>query len=317
MRALYFLLLQASNIFRVQFVHLSAQEVRQEGGISSVRKSAAAPIGKPDVHSVTRKGSEMFDEAELRRMSHQERARLTRALARLDAPQPLANPVNQRRRRLVIAFTLLCVLVLAVWIGVLAVTLPPHYRSGGWRTAWVGFDGALLLVFAAASWAVWRRRQILIMCLVVLATLLCADAWFDTTLDWGTRGFMPSLLTALLVELPLAGVMLLGTRRLMRLTVRRLEALEGLSEPLPPFWRVPLFGDESLGYRHLWTQRGAECAESLDGDSPAGPCHEGEPHPAHEPRSLPRLADVGPRTAAGPPPTLPAAAEMEQRAEAS
>src|SRR6266571_705903 len=193
----------------------------------------------------------MFDEAELRRMSHQERARLTRALARLDAPRPLANPVYQRRRRLVIAFTLLCVLVLAVWIGVLAVTLPPHYRSGGWRTAWVGFDAALLLVFAAASWAAWRRRQILIMCLVVLATLLCADAWFDTTLDWGTRGFMPSLLSAVLLELPLAAVALIGARRLLRLTIGRLELLAGSAGPVPAFWQVPLFGDTPVSYRTL------------------------------------------------------------------
>jgi hypothetical protein len=245
----------------------------------------------------------MFDEAELQRMSNDERTRLKRALARLDVPRPFANPVIQRRRRLVIAFTLLCVLVLAVWIGVLAVTLPPHFRSGGWRTAWVGFDAALLLVFAAAAWAVWRRRQILIMCLVVLATLLCADAWFDTTLDWGTRGFMPSLITALVVELPLAGLMLLGTRRLMRLTLGRMEALEGMTGPTPPFWRVPLFGDESLGYRHL-LHRGAECPESPGGEE----CDEGGPRPAHGPRGVPQPGDVGCPAAVGEHPSRPAAA---------
>ena len=118
-------------------------------------------------------------------------------------------------------------LVLAVWIGVLEVKLPRHYRAGGWRAAWVGFDVGLLMVFAATAWAAWRRRQILIVCLMVLATLLCCDAWFDTTLDWGTRGFTLSLLSALLVELPLAVVALIGARRLLRLTVGRLEVLGG------------------------------------------------------------------------------------------
>jgi hypothetical protein len=115
----------------------------------------------------------------------------------------------------------------------------------------VGFDAGLLLVFAATTWAAWRRRQILIGCLLVLATLLCCDAWFDTTLDWGTPGFMVSLLSALLVELPVAAVALIGARRLLRLTVGRLELLAGDPGPVPPFWRVPLFGDETLSYRHL------------------------------------------------------------------
>jgi hypothetical protein len=245
----------------------------------------------------------MFDEAELRRMTSEERTRLKRALARLDAPRPFTNPVIQRRRKLVIAFTLLCMVVLAVWIGVLAVTLPPHFRSGGWRTAWVGFDVALLLVFAAAAWAAWRRRQILIMCLVVLATLLCADAWFDATLNWGTRGFMLSLVTALVVELPLAGLMLLGTRRLMRLTLGRMEALEGMPGPPPPFWRVPLFGDQSLGYRHL-LHRGTECSEAAGGED----CDEGEPRPAPRPRGVPQPGDVGRPAAAGEHPSRPWAA---------
>ena len=109
----------------------------------------------------------------------------------------------------------------------------------------------LLLVFAATAWAAWRRRQILIGCLMVLATLLCCDAWFDATLDWGTRGFLVSLLSALLVELPLAAVALIGARRLLRMTIGRLEVLEGVPGPLPPFWRVPLFGDIPGSYRTL------------------------------------------------------------------
>ena len=106
-------------------------------------------------------------------------------------------------------------------------------------------------MFAATAWAAWRRRQVLIVCLMVLATLLCCDAWFDTTLDWGTRGFPLSLASALLIELPLAVVALIGARRLLRLTLGRLEVLAGGPGRVPSFWRVPLFGDYGGSYRAL------------------------------------------------------------------
>jgi hypothetical protein len=193
----------------------------------------------------------VLDEDDVRQMTPEERACLARALITLNAGHVTSTPISQRRRRILIAACLLGVLVLAVWIGVLEVKLPKLYRAGGWRTAWVGFDVALLLVFAATAWAAWRRRQILIACLMVLATLLCCDAWFDTTLDWGTRGFTLSLLSAFLVELPLAALALIGARRLIRLTAGRLELLSGVPGPVPPFWQVPLFGEYQGSYRSL------------------------------------------------------------------
>lgn len=196
----------------------------------------------------------MIDETELERMSPQERAQLARALAALDAPAFANDRWSRYRRRLVIAFMIVCMITLAAWIGVLEVTLPRDFRAGGWRAAWVGFDIGLLVVFGTTAWAAWRRRQVLILCLVVLATLLCCDAWFDTTLDWGTRDFMVSLIFALAFELPLAAAALIGARRLLRLTIGRLEALEG-GRPVRSFWRVPLFGDGSAGYRDLLPQQ--------------------------------------------------------------
>jgi hypothetical protein len=193
----------------------------------------------------------VIDESDLQRMTPEERAGLARALARLNARSLAPTPLSQRRRRILIAACLAGVLLLAVWIGVLEVTLPRYYRAGGWRAAWVGFDVGLLLVLAATAWAAWRRRQVLIACLMVLATLLCCDAWFDIVLDWGTRGFMVSLLSALLVELPLAVVAMIGARRLLRLTIGRLELIAGAAGPVPAFWRVPLFGDLSCSYRTL------------------------------------------------------------------
>ena len=193
----------------------------------------------------------MIDEDDLRRMTPDERACLARALISLNAESITPTPISQRRRRILIAACLLGVLVLAIWIAVLEVKLPRHYRAGGWRAAWVGFDIGLMLMFAATAWAAWRRRQILIACLMVLATLLFCDAWFDTTLDWGTRNFTVSLFSALVVELPLALLALIGARRLIRLTAGRLELLSGVPGPVPAFWRVPLFGDHPVSYRSL------------------------------------------------------------------
>jgi hypothetical protein len=200
---------------------------------------------------VTRGGGAVLDEDDLRQMTPEERASLARALVSLNVQIVKPTPLSQRRRRLLIAACLVGVAVLAVWIGVLEVKLPRYYRAGGWRAAWVGFDIGLLLVFAATAWAAWRRRQILIACLMVLATLLCCDAWFDCTLDWGTPGFTLSLLSALLVELPLAALAVVGARRLIRMTVGRLELLSGAPGPPRPFWRVPLFGEYPGSYRSL------------------------------------------------------------------
>ena len=184
----------------------------------------------------------MLDEAELRLMSPEQRARLARTLAALDLPRPFDDPRARRRRKLALALVLACCVFLAAWIGVLAVTLPSRYSSGGWRGAWVGFDIALLLAFASVAWTAWRGKQLLIVCLVVTATLLCCDAWFDLTLDWGTSGFYFSLLSAVAAELPLAVLMGLGARRLLRLTVATEMALEGATGPVPALWRVALPG---------------------------------------------------------------------------
>jgi hypothetical protein len=183
----------------------------------------------------------VIDEAELRRMTRRERASLMRMLAAMDMPR-LATQGSPRRRRLFLLGTIVCCLALAAWIGVLVVTLPRYYRSGDWRGAWVGFDIAELIAFGVTAWAAWRGRQILIMSLIVLATLLLADAWFDVTLDVRTSGFLFSLLSALLVEIPLAIIAIMGARRLLRLTIGLIRAHEGLPGPVPPLWRIPLFG---------------------------------------------------------------------------
>jgi hypothetical protein len=184
----------------------------------------------------------MLDEQELRRMSPQERLRLRQTLAALDEQDMTAIAGGERRRKVLLVAIIICCVALAAWIGILAATLPRYYRAGGWRGAWVGFDLAELAAFLVTGWAAWRRRQILIMCLVVLATLLCCDAWFDVVLDARTKGFLLSLLSAVLIELPLAAVAILLARRLLRRTNAVLLRIQGVCGPVPGLRKIPLVG---------------------------------------------------------------------------
>jgi hypothetical protein len=200
----------------------------------------------------------VFDEDRLREMSHAERHRLMRALAAVEDADPDGDQVSRRRRAIALAVIIVCCLVLAAWIGVLAVTLPRYYRSGGWRGAWVGFDLALLTAFAVTGWAAWRRRQVLIICLVVLATLLCCDAWFDVLLDARTKGFELSLLTALFVELPLAGLAILGARRLLHLNIAVVRRYEGETGDTPRLRQAKIIGGSPSSHlSDLFTEPGA------------------------------------------------------------
>jgi hypothetical protein len=185
----------------------------------------------------------MIDEAELRRMTHDERRELARVLAAIDVPHPLLDPRVRRRRRLGLLIVTSCCVVLAAWIAILILTLPSRFTSSDWRAVWVGLDIAELLGFAAIAWAAWHQRQIVNFFLIITGTLLLCDAWFDVALDYGTPDFTASVLSAVLVEIPLAFLMFTAARRLVRLTFETVIELSGGSGPTPPLWRIPLFAD--------------------------------------------------------------------------
>ena len=189
---------------------------------------------------------EKFDASVLRSLSEDERRRLLRRLVAVDRHAPVKPGTSWRWDLLLVLIVAGCVF-LAAWIGYLAVSLPAFYHTGSWRGAWVGFDIAELVVFAITGWAAWRRRQVLIMCLIVLATLLLCDAWFDVVLDTRTAGFLGSLLSALLIEVPIAVMAIVVARRLLRITIGQVIKYEGGSGPVPSLWKVPLFGPEGAG----------------------------------------------------------------------
>ena len=146
-----------------------------------------------------------------------------------------------RERRLAFLVSAACCVALAGWIVLLAATLPHHFDAHHWRALWVNFDVFLLAAFAATAWAIWRQRQVLILLLVLIGTMLCCDAWFDVGTSVATRGFWISLLSALFAELPLAVLAFLGARRLLRATVAagilagaRAQAAQAARRVIPP-----------------------------------------------------------------------------------
>jgi hypothetical protein len=191
----------------------------------------------------------VIDMAELRRMSQAERQELARLLAELGVPvhpggsaapqKPVVpresiapgprlpvradpyrvDPLLLRERRLALLVSTACCVVLAGWIVLLAATLPHHFSAHHWRTVWVNFDVFLLAGFAATAWAIWRQRQVLILLLMLIGTMLCCDAWFDVGTSLATSGLGISLLSAVFAELPLAFLAFAGARRLLRATV--------------------------------------------------------------------------------------------------
>jgi hypothetical protein len=191
----------------------------------------------------------VINEADLRELSPDERRELADKLCVIDYSRPVAG-LNMpglnlsRGRRLGALFSIICCVVLAGWIVILALTLHRNYTTTHWRLAWVGFDIAELAAFAATGWAFWRGRQIVIACLLVTGTLLCCDAWFDVILDLRTGDMWWSIASALIIELPLAFLMFNAARRLIRLST--LVAVSRVSEraEVPPLWRIPLFGGQ-------------------------------------------------------------------------
>jgi Na+/phosphate symporter len=146
----------------------------------------------------------VIDDEALAGMSDGERRALALRLARYDE----AGAAPERRRRRFVLVAAVGSLVLVPWIGVLAVTLPHRYVAVHWTLAWVGFDTALLLALAATSFLAWRGRP-----------LMVCDAWFDTTTaNRSDRGV--SVLSALLLELPMAVLLVVAALLVLRRRMR-------------------------------------------------------------------------------------------------
>ena len=126
------------------------------------------------------------------------------------------------------------------WTVFLALTLPSVHSARHWDAAWVGFDAALIAILAATAWAAWFRRQILVAAALIAGTLLVCDAWFDIVTSLGTPDQTVTISTALLAELPLAGVLFWLARRIMLRTVAGFPALLGDDQVTGQLRQAPL-----------------------------------------------------------------------------
>ena len=111
-------------------------------------------------------------------------------------------------------------LALIPWTLIYIAQLPDHHTAKHWNLAWAGFDIALCLGLGVTAWCALRERALLIVALIVTSTLLVCDAWFDVATSLDTADEAITLVTALVIELPLAGYFALVAYRLLRTTVR-------------------------------------------------------------------------------------------------
>lgn len=168
--------------------------------------------------------------------TNEERIRVARLLHEASTPP---SPPNPRRRALIIAITVIGALLLIPWTIYLNDSLPVKITSRGWRLAWVGYDVGLTLVFALSAWLVLLRRQLAVILLTIAATLLAVDAWFDVTLSWSTNEQGSSLITAVLVEVPIALFLLATSLFILRRVITTVEMLRGRSQASYSLWSAP------------------------------------------------------------------------------
>jgi hypothetical protein len=97
---------------------------------------------------------------------------------------------------------------LVPWAAWIAYELPQRHLARHWDVAWGGFDIAMAGLLIATAVAAVRRSPWIQGTATAAATMLICDAWFDmSTAARGSEEAM-AIATAVLIELPLAGLCL-------------------------------------------------------------------------------------------------------------
>jgi hypothetical protein len=155
------------------------------------------------------------------------------------APRPAGLPSRrtlERIRKWRTALMLVCAVALVPWTVYLAVTLPSHYVARNWVATWVGFDILLLAMMVLTALAGWKRKQFVFPTAFATGVLLICDAWFDVMTSQRGADLSQALLSACVVELPLAFVLIAGPLRLLRYVAIR----HGMIPPEAQLWRMPI-----------------------------------------------------------------------------
>jgi hypothetical protein len=159
-------------------------------------------------------------------------------ITRLEQPlSDVVDPVRLSRiRRIRLSLMIGCSVAMIPWLVYLSVTLPQNYEAHNWPATWIGFDVLLVAFMLATAVFGYLRRQVLLFFAFTSGVLLICDAWFDL-MTAGPDDLWLSLVTALLIEVPLAVFMIRGAQRILRLTMMRLWLLN----PGVRLWHLPLF----------------------------------------------------------------------------
>jgi hypothetical protein len=120
-------------------------------------------------------------------------------------------PVVARTRRLRLALMVGGAIGLIPWSVFLVSTLPANYVA-------LGSDVLLVAFMVTTAVLVFLRRQLALLTAFTTGVLLICDALFDVTTA-GPHDLWVSALTAMLVELPLAAILITTALRILRLTV--------------------------------------------------------------------------------------------------
>ena len=122
-------------------------------------------------------------------------------------------PVVARTRRLRLALMVGGAIGLIPWF--LVGTLPSNYVA-------LGFDVLLVAFMVTTAVLIFLRRQLVLLTAFTTGVLLICDAWFDV-MTAGPHDLWVSALTATLVELPLAVILITTALGILRLNrpVRR------------------------------------------------------------------------------------------------
>lgn len=179
---------------------------------------------------------EVLTDEQVAAMSPQERAEL---ISRLAHDHPAVSPPSRRVLRLIrearLALTLGAVVVLVPWIVYLGLTLPRLYVAHNWDITWVGFDTLLLAMLLATGVLAALRRQLVSLTAFATGILLACDAWFDVMTSHGSDKAV-SEVSALVIELPLAALLVFGSLQVLRLCAT---PLSGVGEGVHA-WQVPI-----------------------------------------------------------------------------
>ena len=156
-------------------------------------------------------------------------------IARLARPlTDVADPGHLRmERRLRLGVIAAAAILLVPWIVYLAISLPGAHRIRNWDVLWVGLDGVELFLLALTLWLGWQRRALVILSAFATGVVLLCDAWFDL-LSSSPGELWQAVLAAVLLEIPLALLLMSGAVRVLRTSA----AMLWFSDPDTHVWAI-------------------------------------------------------------------------------